>query len=378
MQGALLPAGCRAEPCWEREGKALTREAVPTERDTAPKKRGRANTEKCHVQNFRKRIYKLETKNQVSITFLFIKEKIMPVPRFDEFFESFLFSIKDGNIHSSKEVRDSIADQMQITDADRAIMLPSGKQSTFDNRVAWARTYLDRAGLIETPQRGKYRITVEGEKALSSGEKIDLKYLEKFDAFKSFHKTGYDVGASADDDKDESPMEILDSAYQEVLDALAGQIMDEVMKLSPSGFEKLVVKLLLNMGYGSGIEGAGTVTQQSNDGGIDGIIKEDQLGFSNIYIQAKQWSPSLTVSKPEIQKFVGALQGQQAQKGLFITTAKFSSGAVQYAQNLLGVKVVLIDGSTLTKMMIKYNVGVSIEHTYHIKRIDSDFFTDEL
>ena len=151
--------------------------------------------------------------------------------------------------------------------------------------------------------------------------------------------------------------------------------MDEVMKLSPSGFEKLVVRLLLNMGYGNGIEGAGTITQQSNDGGIDGIIKEDQLGFSNIYIQAKQWQPDISVSKPEIQKFVGALQGQQAQKGLFITTAKFSSGAVQYADK---VKVVLIDGNTLTRLMIKHNVGVSVEHTYEIKRIDSDFFADEL
>lgn len=302
----------------------------------------------------------------------------MAVPKFFEFFESFLNALKDGNIHSAKEVRESIAIQLQITDSDRSEMIPSGKQSTFDNRVAWARTYLDRAGLIETPQRGKYRITLEGTKALSSGEKIDLRYLEKFDSFKSFHRIDSNNTTSIEEDKDESPMEVLDSAYQQVISALASQIMDEVMKLSPSGFEKLVVKLLLNMGYGSGIEGAGTVTQKSNDGGIDGIIKEDQLGFSNIYIQAKQWSPDLTVSKPEIQKFVGALQGQQAQKGLFITTAKFSSGAIQYAENLLGVKVVLVDGTTLTKLMIKHNVGVSIEHSYQIKRIDSDFFTDEL
>ena len=139
-----------------------------------------------------------------------------------------------------------------------------------------------------------------------------------------------------------------------------------------------MVKLLLKMGYGNGINDAGRVTQQSNDGGIDGIIKEDQLGFSNIYIQAKQWAPDVTISKPEIQKFVGALQGQQAQKGLFITTAKFSSGASQYSSNLLGTKVVLVDGAMLTKLMIKHNVGVSAEHVYEIKRIDSDFFTDEL
>lgn len=132
------------------------------------------------------------------------------------------------------------------------------------------------------------------------------------------------------------------------------------------------------MGYGSGIDDAGMVTQQSNDGGIDGIIKEDQLGFSHIYIQAKQWSTDQTVGKPEIQKFVGALQGQQAQKGLFITTARFSSGALQYASNLLGAKVVLVDGSTLTKLMIKHNVGVSLEQVYEVKRIDTDFFAEEL
>lgn len=130
--------------------------------------------------------------------------------------------------------------------------------------------------------------------------------------------------------------------------------------------------------YGNGIEGVDTVTQKTNDGGIDGIIKEDQLGFSNIYIQAKQWDPEMSISRPEIQKFVGALQGKQAQKGLFITTAKYSSGAIQYAENLLGVKVVLIDGKALTKLMIKHNVGVSIEHVYEIKKIDSDFFADEL
>lgn len=302
----------------------------------------------------------------------------MAVPKFFEFFESFLLAIKDGNLHSAKEVRESIANQMRITDTDRAEMLPSGKQSAFNNRVGWARTYLDKAGLIETPQRGTYRITPEGIGALSSGEKIDLKYLEKSENFKAFHTMNPNDGNAVDEDRDESPMEILDAAYQQITAALASQIMDEVMKLSASGFERLVVKMLLSMGYGNGIEGAGTVTQQSNDGGIDGIIKEDQLGFSNIYIQAKQWSPDATVSKPEIQKFVGALQGQQAQKGLFITTAKFSSGAVQYAENLLGVKVVLVDGTTLARLMIKYNVGVSTEHSYEIKRIDSDFFTDEL
>lgn len=303
----------------------------------------------------------------------------MAVPKFFEFFEGFLRATQDGELHTAKEVRETIAADMRITDADRAEMLPSGKQSTFDNRVAWARTYLDKAGLIETPMRGRYRITEEGRQALASGEKIDLKYLERSEKFQSFHSAAAaDEADPRGEESDESPMEVLDAAFQQVNAALAGQLMDEVMKLTPAEFEKLVVKLLLNMGYGSGIDDAGMVTQQSNDGGIDGIIKEDQLGFSHIYIQAKQWAVNQTIGKPEIQKFVGALQGQQAQKGLFITTAKFSNGALQFAANLLGAKVVLVDGTALTRLMIKHNVGVSIEHIYEVKRLDSDFFAEEL
>ena len=303
----------------------------------------------------------------------------MAVPKFFEFFEAFLRAVQDGQLHPAKEVRLKVAEDMQMTAADLSEMLPSGKQTTFGNRVAWARTYLNKAGLIETPQRGRYRITEEGQKALLSGEKIDLNYLERYDSFKSFHSaTTEGVSEATEEASDESPMEALDAAFKQVNATLASELMDEVMKLSSSEFEKLVVKLLLKMGYGSGIDEAGMVTQQSNDGGIDGIIKEDQLGFSNIYIQAKQWATDQTVGKPEIQKFVGALTGQQAQKGLFITTAKFSAGALQYAGNLLGTKVVLVDGNALTRLMIKHNVGVSGEHVYEVKRLDSDFFADEL
>lgn len=303
----------------------------------------------------------------------------MAVPKFFEFFEAFLKAVSDGELHSAKDVRNNIANSMKLTEEDLAEMLPSGTQRTFDNRVAWARTYLDKAGLIETPMRGKYHITKEGIRALTSNEKIDIAYLEKSEEFKNFHNvTTQNTSIEIQDEKNETPLEILESAHKQYLSALASQLMDEVMKLTPVEFERLVVKLLLKMGYGSGIEGAGMVTQASNDGGIDGIIKEDQLGFSHIYIQAKQWALEQTVGKPEIQKFVGTLQGQQAQKGLFITTARFSSGAIQYANNLLGVKVVLVDGSALAKLMIKHSVGVSLEQTYEVKKIDSDFFAEEL
>ena len=303
----------------------------------------------------------------------------MAVPKFFEFFEAFLKAIGDGELHAAKDVRNTIAVAMNLSETELTEMLPSGKQRTFDNRVAWARTYLDKAGLVETPLRGKYRITDAGKRALQSGVKIDIAYLERSEKFKEFHSVAMqNRSIDIDEEKNESPLEVLESAYKQVTATLASQLMDEVMKLSPYEFESLVVKLLLKMGYGNGIDEAGLVTQKSNDGGIDGIIKEDQLGFSHIYIQAKKWDMDQTIGKPEIQKFVGALQGQQAQKGLFITTAKFSSGAMQYAENLLGAKVVLVDGPTLMRLMIKHNVGVSLEQVYEVKRIDSDFFAEEL
>lgn len=304
----------------------------------------------------------------------------MAIPKFFEFFEVFLKVLEDGEIHTSKEVKKDIAEAMSISETDLAEMLPSGKQRTFDNRVMWARTYLDKAGLIETPLRGRYRITENGRKTLESGDTIDLKYLEQSESFKEFHSatTSQTTAISQEEENFESPTEVLDAAYRQVNETLASELMDEVMKLTPTEFERLVVKLLLGMGYGNGIDNAGVVTQPTNDGGIDGVIKEDQLGFSHIYIQAKQWALEQTVGKPEIQKFVGALQGQQAQRGLFITTTKFSSGAIDYANNLLGIKVVLVDGKALTRLMIKHNIGVSSEHIYEVKKIDSDFFSDEL
>lgn len=308
----------------------------------------------------------------------------MAVPKFFEFFGVFLLALSDGETHKSRDVQNYIAKKMNISDQDLAELLPSKRQSTFHNRVAWARTYLDRAGLIETPFRGQYRITEEGKKALLSAEKIDLKYLEQYKSFNEFHSVSLNTAdygeksAAEEESEDMSPVEILDDTFKKVNATLAGQLMTEVMKLTPGEFERLVVKLLLKMGYGSGIDEAGYVTQLSGDGGIDGIVKEDQLGFSSIYIQAKQWALDRTVDRPEIQKFAGALQGERASKGLFITTTKFSDGAKKYAENLRASNIVLIDGTALMGLMIKYNLGVSTEQVYEIKRIDSDFFSDSL
>lgn len=304
----------------------------------------------------------------------------MDFPKFYEFFRPLLEAVADGEVHTTKDVKAYIKNKMNLSDEDTSTKLPSGRTTYFSSRVGWAKTYLNKAGLIETPSKANSCITEEGRKALSSNDIIDIKYLKQYDSFKEFHSmkgspSSDEVTETVEEDK--SPLELLDDAFEQVNASLSSQLMDEVLNLAPGQFEALVVKLLLAMGYGDGIEDAGKVTQLSNDGGIDGIIKEDKLGFGSIYIQAKQWALTQTVGRPEIQKFVGALSGLQAQKGLFITTARFSSEAVDYAGNLLGTKVVLVDGEALMKLMIKHNVGVSTEHVYEVKRIDSDFFEDE-
>lgn len=297
----------------------------------------------------------------------------MSVPKYHELYAPFLKTLQDGKIHNMKEIKQSVADQMHLTDADLAERLPSGKQAVFENRIGWCRTYLKKAGLIESPVRAQFVLTEEGKKALPDANIIDDKYLRKYASFRVFQNLDSADTAPVVEATEKSPEEVLEDAYAELNASLADDLMSEIMKLSSSDFERLVVRLLLAMGYGSGIDDAGFVTQASNDGGIDGIIKEDQLGFSSIYIQAKQWNPDTSVSKPEIHKFVGALQEQKAQKGLFISTAAFSAGAKKSAE---AAGIVLVDGKQLTKLMIKFNLGVSVEHVYEVKRLDTDFFTD--
>ena len=296
----------------------------------------------------------------------------MPVPKYHELYAPFLRGLQDGQVHNMKEMKDIVAEEMGLTYEDRTEMLPSGKQAVFDNRIGWTRTYLKKAGLIESPERAQFKITEEGLKALPDADIIDDKYLMRYQSFREFQsRESEESEAPVVSNEDMSPEEVLERAYAELNASLADDLLAEIIKLSPTDFERLVVKLLLAMGYGSGIDDAGYVTQASNDGGIDGIIKEDQLGFSSIYIQAKRWDVDRTVDRPEIQKFVGALQEKNAQKGLFITTAKFTSGAKSSAE---AAGIVLVDGIQLTKLMIKSNLGVSVEHTYEVKRLDTDFF----
>ncbi len=305
----------------------------------------------------------------------------MPLPKYDELYEPFLRAVADGAEHKKKDVCGRIAADLDLTAEDLGERLPSGKQTVFDNRVGWASTHLKKAGLIVSSSRAAYAITPEGKKALNSGISIDNDYLKRYPSFVQFRNLGVprdplERKTVSRESPEEPPKETLEKAYKTLSDALANDLLDEVMKLSPQEFESLVLKLLQKMGYGSGIEDSTSTTPFTHDQGIDGIVKEDRLGFSSIYVQAKQWDPDKgTIGSPEVQKFAGALQAQKGQKGLFITTGTFTKGARDYVDKINST-IVLIDGGQLTRLMIRYNLGVSVEFTYEIKRVDSDFFDD--
>jgi len=294
-------------------------------------------------------------------------------------YRNFLECLKDRRPHKSKEVREAVAAAMSVTEEEQKRLLPSGKQAIYDNRFGWTRTYLKKAGLLESPSRGVFVITTEGSKLLAENPAVInddlLMRYESFRLFKNPSANGNDRPVT--DSTEDTPQDQIDNAFKLINTNLSDELLSEIMKQQPSFFEALVVKLLEKMGYGGSLKDAGTVVGQSGDEGIDGIIREDKLGFDLIYIQAKRWDISKSIGRPEIQKFVGALAGQGATKGLFITTAQFSNEALAYAKKQHTTKVILVDGVMLTNLMIEYNLGVSTETVYEIKRIDTDFFSDE-
>lgn len=305
----------------------------------------------------------------------------MAVPKFFEFFPVVLQVLLDKSEKSVKQIRQEAISALHVSEEDCKELLPSGRQRTVDNRINWAITYLKNAKLIVPVRRGIYVISSEGEEAYNdAGMHLDLSYLERYESFRAFHGTSDDKTVGITDSEplvEDTPLDTFEKAYSQINAALAEDLLAAVMEHSPRFFEQLVVDLLLKMGYGSSIDSSGFLVGQSGDEGIDGIIREDKLGFSNIYIQAKRWDPSsMTVGRPEIQKFVGALAGQGASKGLFITTAQFTKEATNYARKQQAVKIVLVDGYQLTRLMIEYGIGVSVQSVYTIKRIDSDYFND--
>lgn len=302
----------------------------------------------------------------------------MPIPDYQSIMLPLLKYCSDGQEKNLRHTINGLAKEFQLADSELKELLPSGRQSSFDNRVGWARTYLSKAGLLEVTKRAHFRITDRGKQTLSENlVEIKNSYLRQFDEFNSFISSkSNDTSSDSQTVKDEieTPEELIENTFQKLQLELASELVQMVKSCSPLFFEQLVVDLLISMGYGGSRKEAGQAIGNSNDGGIDGIIKEDRLGLDIIYIQAKRWEG--TVGRPEIQKFAGALQGQRARKGIFITTSSYSNGAIDYVTNI-DTKIILIDGEQLGNLMIEHNIGVSPLVKYEVKRIDSDYFNND-
>lgn len=302
----------------------------------------------------------------------------MTIPTYETIMLPLLKILGDKKEHLLSEVIEEISETFRLTEKEKKELLPSGTEPIIRNRVRWARLYLERAGLLESVRRGSYRITEKGLRVLQEApSKIDVKYLKRFPEFVKFRKSKEKREPKAQKKLVESlnPEELLENAHQRVKAEVVEDLLNEVKKASPRFFENLVVELLVKMGYGGSKKDAGQAIGQSGDQGIDGIIKEDRLGLDRIYIQAKRWEG--TVGRPEIHKFVGALKGQGANKGIFITTSVFSNDAKKYAEHIDSPKIVLIDGQKLADLMIEHDVGVFEITSYSIKKIDTDYFAEE-
>ena len=302
----------------------------------------------------------------------------MPIPDYQSIMLPLLKLAGDRDEHSLSEAIETLAGQYHLSEAERSELLPSGRQPTFDNRVGWARTYMAKAGLLQAPRRAHFQITERGLAVLAEQlASINVAYLRRFPEFLEFQAgSGKKAreGNGAEPEETVTPEEAIESAHQKLQQDLARDLLAAVKSCSPAFFERLVIDLLVKMGYGGTRRDAGQAIGRSGDGGIDGIIKEDRLGLDVVYVQAKRWEG--TVGRPEIQSFAGALQGQRARRGVFITTSDFSQPALHFASTIES-KIVLLDGATLAQLMIDYDIGVALVAAYELKRVDSDYFAEE-
>ena len=303
----------------------------------------------------------------------------MAIPDFQSIMLPLLKFCADGQEHTNREAIEALAQEFSLTEEEQKQLLPSGQQCVFENRVAWARAHMKMAGLVENTRRGIFRITNKGTQLLKkSPPEINLRLLREFPEYleardrNQGNKTA-ETFTTADDQESKTPAERLEEAYEILRKNLASELLSQLKSASPNFFEKVVVEVLVKMGYGGSRKDAGQAIGRSGDEGIDGIIKEDRLGLDIIYIQAKRWEN--TVTRPEIQKFAGALQGKRARKGIFITTSDFSQNAHEYVAAIES-KIILIDGQQLSQLMIDFGVGVATDATYELKRLDSDYFTE--
>ncbi|GIW91738.1 MAG: restriction endonuclease [Pirellulaceae bacterium] len=304
----------------------------------------------------------------------------MSIPDFQLIMLPLLKLLGDDRERSIQECTNALADHFHLSPEERTKLLPSGQMSVFRNRVGWARTYLKKAGLVESPRRGAVRITPRGKEVLKKNpDRIDTEYLKQFEEFVEFFKLWQrktvEPAASSTDEAQSDPEEQIEQAFSNYQESLIDDMLEKVRGVTPAFFERLVIRLLVKMGYGGGLRQAAQVVGGSGDEGIDGVINEDKLGLDVIYIQAKQWTNP--VGRPEIQRFVGALHGKRAKKGIFITSSEFTREAWDYVDRL-EPRVVLIDGRTMARLMVEHDVGVTIKSTYELKTIDQDFFEEGL
>jgi len=302
----------------------------------------------------------------------------MTIPGFQSLMLPLLEILGDKKEHSLQEVIETLASRYHLTDEERRELLPSGRQSTFSNRVGWARTHMKKAALIAPTKRGCFQITERGLAVLKQPPtQINIAFLNKYPEFVEFRRRRDkpEEVSEPEEESTQTPDEAMESAYQRVQQELASELLHAVKTCSPAFFERLVIDLLVKMGYGGTRKDAGEAIGRPGDEGIDGVINEDRLGLDVVYIQAKRWDG--TVGRPEIQKFAGALAGQRgAQKGIFITTSAFSKDAQDYISKI-GSRIVLIDGNLLAQLMMDYDIGVATTASYALKRVDSDYFSEE-
>jgi restriction system protein len=304
------------------------------------------------------------------------------IPDYQSLMLPLLKLVSDSQEHKYRDLIEKLATEFHVTDEERKELLASGNQPIFDNRVGWAKTYLKKAGLLDSPKRATFVITQIGLDTLKKNpDRIDAKYLKRFPAFLDFQNASRNDNETEEkiiniEPNEQTPEENLDKAYQRIRKSLASELLNKVVDLSPTFFERFVVELLVTMGYGGSIKDAGKAIGKSGDEGIDGTIKEDKLGLDIIYIQAKRWRPGNVVGRPELHKFVGALAGQGAKKGIFITTSNFTKEALEYTPKN-ETKIVLINGEQLAQLMIDYNLGCTTQQIYELKKIDSDYFGEE-
>jgi restriction system protein len=302
----------------------------------------------------------------------------MAVPDYQSLMLPVLLASSKGELRVGEAIR-LIGEQLKLTDEDRAKLLPSGKQGLFENRVHWAKFYLGKAGLIEATRRGYFKITHRGQEVLETNPaKIDTIFLNQFDEFRQFKEKAaqgitHDAIEPIFSTQKETPDETMRAAHKQIEASLAQDLLDRILAAPPDFFERLIVKLLVNMGYGGSAADAGRALGRSGDDGVDGVIDQDALGLDRVYVQAKRYKEGNNIGSGPIRDFFGSLDRHKAATGLFVTTSTFSSSAKETAE-LLSKRIVLIDGDQLSVLMIRHNVGCRVEETLAIKKIDEDFF----